>query len=399
MIIIVSAVFSPEPVVTAMLSRDIAKELSKNNKVVVLSPPPTRPYGKKYLSLQEKKEKYEHIILDSYTCPESKIIGRVRESYDFGKKVKAYIEENRKKISLVYANTWPLFSQKIISDVLFKYNIPLILHIQDIYPESISKKIPLFGSIIEKIFLPIDKKILSNSTRVITISKKMKNYLLKTRGISSNKVDVIRNWQNDENFDKIKKDNKVKNKLFTFMYVGSINPTANVNLIINSFAELDLRNCQLLIAGDGPQKNDCIEIAKKYRDKKISFISVEPNEVAKLQSSADILILSLKKGIAKTALPSKLTAYMLSAKPILASIDLDSEVADIINKNNCGLICLPDNKIELQKQMKLFYKKDFFDLQEMGNNSYLYAKHNLTKEINLNKLINIIEYTKKKQNA
>ena len=51
--------------------------------------------------------------------------------------------------------------------------------------------------------------------------------------------------------------------------------------------------------------------------------------------------------MAKTALPSKLTAYMFSGKPIIASIDLDSEVSEIIQKNNCGFVVEPENKNKL----------------------------------------------------
>jgi len=48
-ILIVSAVFMPEPVVSAQLSEDIANELAVNHKVTVISPKPTRPFGFKFL--------------------------------------------------------------------------------------------------------------------------------------------------------------------------------------------------------------------------------------------------------------------------------------------------------------------------------------------------------------
>lgn len=45
-ILIVTAVFPPEPVVSAQISYDLATELSKKYNVTVLCPPPTRPNGK-----------------------------------------------------------------------------------------------------------------------------------------------------------------------------------------------------------------------------------------------------------------------------------------------------------------------------------------------------------------
>ena len=48
-ILIISAVFPPEPVVSAQISYDLAENLCKQNEVTVLCPKPTRPFG--YLSL------------------------------------------------------------------------------------------------------------------------------------------------------------------------------------------------------------------------------------------------------------------------------------------------------------------------------------------------------------
>lgn len=47
-ILIISAVFSPEPVVSAKLSEDIANELGLSNEVTVIAPKPTRPLGFKF---------------------------------------------------------------------------------------------------------------------------------------------------------------------------------------------------------------------------------------------------------------------------------------------------------------------------------------------------------------
>jgi hypothetical protein len=46
MILLVTAVFPPEPVVSANLSFDIAGELAKKHEVTVISPKPTRPFNK-----------------------------------------------------------------------------------------------------------------------------------------------------------------------------------------------------------------------------------------------------------------------------------------------------------------------------------------------------------------
>ena len=395
MILIVSAIFSPEPVVSANLSFDIATALSSKEKVTVLSPIPTRPYGM-FFNQQKPSPDYpfEHVVLKTYTCPESKLFGRFRESYSLGIATQKYIEENHQKIEVIYANTWPLFAQKYLVDTASKYQIPVVLHVQDIYPESISEKIPLIGPIVNKILLPLDKHILKASTKVITISHKMRNYLIQSRKLKEDKISVVRNWQDDSIFLE-HKNQSYKSDMFTFMYLGSINPTAGVDLLIHAFGKADLYNARLIIAGGGSDKEKCMEIAKGYPNKIIEFYEVSGKEVPTMQAKADVLMLPLKKGVAKTALPSKLTAYMLSAKPIIASIDTDSEPADIIRDNRCGFVIEPENEQQLINCMIDVSKTDKDILLKMEQQSFNYAKEHLSREKNLSKILTIIQSVKK----
>ena len=120
-ILIVTAVFSPEPVVSAKLSEDLAHELSKTNTVSVISPKPTRPFGFK-LNEKDINKSYSLINLDSYTCPESNLYGRLRESYSFGIACKKYIKKNHNQIDLIYMSSWPIFAQYFTVKIADKFN-------------------------------------------------------------------------------------------------------------------------------------------------------------------------------------------------------------------------------------------------------------------------------------
>ncbi len=397
MILIATALFPPEPVVSANLSFDIASALcTGKEEVVVVSPRPTRPCGMKFDEKYKKNNyQFKHITLDSYTCPQSNVLGRFKESYSFGKHIKEFIEENYVKISVIYANVWPLFAQKVLLKVASKYKIPVVLHVQDIYPESIGNKIKIFGSLINKAWLPMDRYTLQASYKVVTISEQMKQYLLQTRSITENDITVIRNWQNDDAFTsfQIKHDIQV-NKNFCFLYLGNINPTAGVDLLIKAFGKANLKKACLIIAGDGSDKEKCVQIAEKYGEY-IKFITVTPERVPEVQSMADVLLLPLKKGMAGTALPSKMTAYMFSGKPIIASIDIGSEVANIIEHSSCGWVIEPDNEKQLINHMKMALKMDQDDLIIMGEKGLQFARKNLSKVKNLTKLISIIKKAKR----
>ena len=391
-VLIISAVFPPEPVVSAMLSRDIAEKLSQYYKVTVLCPKPTRPIG---YSFPEKYKNdsmpYEVIQLPSFTSPESNILNRLKESKSFGKHCSKYIALHKDEILAVYANAWPLFSQKAIVKSTRKYNIPSVLHIQDIYPESFAEKLPVFFNwVISLLYLPLDKYILKSASHIIGISHSMISYLSTSRGISLQKFSLVRNWQNDEAFVQFLPYVSKLNE-FVFMYVGSIAPSAGLDNVIRAYHIISDEHTKLIIAGNGSEKNKCVLLARDLNIKSIEFLEIAPEEVPELQSSADVLILPLKKGIAKTATPSKLTAYLLSAKPVIACVEKNTDVAEIITKGQCGMIVEPEEINELAEVMKEVRNLSQETLVQMGQRSREFALKELSKEVNISKLISIIE--------
>ena len=382
----------PEPVVSAQLSEDIANELAVNHKVTVISPKPTRPFGFKFLRKDINKS-YSLINLDSYTCPESNFYGRFKESYSFGLACSKYIKENRDNIDLIYMNSWPIFAQYLTVKEANKFGISIITHIQDVYPESLSTKIPILGFLFNLIFKPIDKIILKKSKKIIAISEKMKNYLNDSRQISLKKIKVVKNWQDEEafiNYEETKNNNSVEQRLFTFMYMGNIGPVAGIDLLIDSFSKANLGNCRLLIAGSGSKRIELENLVSLRKIERVNFVDVPDGMVPEIQGSADIMLLPIKKGAASSSIPSKLPAYMFSQKPIIASVDMDSDSARVINEAKAGWVIEPENidmLIDAMREASLTKKSE---LELKGENGFNFAMENLSKKNNLKQLVKAI---------
>lgn len=389
MILVLSGVFPPEPVVSAVLSITIARALSYEHDVTVLSPMPTRPNGSVYPKPDFRNEHFTHIVTDSYVCPASKFVGRMRESLSFGRCIAGYIREHHETISVIYANVWPIFSQYLAVKEAKRWGIPIVLHIQDIYPESMLGRLGIIGRMIKWPLLKLDRFILRNASTVLAISENMKSYLCDTRHIEDSKVLVVRNWQDDSLFPK-RREQTDKGK-FTFMFVGSISPAAGVMLLLKSFVRAAIPNSQLVIAGSGSDKAACEAYAAQHSEADILFRPVTPNEVADVQASADVLLLPLRKGVGHTASPSKMPAYMFSAKPILACVDRGSDVEMVIHDSRCGWVCEPENESALSEMMVRVTGMPREQLDEMGRNAREYALDHFTAARNLNVITNCIK--------
>lgn len=397
MILLISAVFPPEPVVSATLVYDMAVALSEKRKVKVLTAKPSRPKGFLFKQITKEKRNFEQIVLDSYICPESKLFGRIRESYSFGKHAVKYVKENHEAIQCIYFDSWPLLSQYLIVRVAKFFAIPSIIHVQDIYPEALCNKMPIFGGLINFLLLPLDKYILRNASKIIAISENMRNTLIQTRQVPSEKVKIIQNWQDEKTFiDYIKlhldRDPDMQDyKPFTFMYLGNIGPVAGVDFLINSFASAKITNAKLVIAGSGAKKNECIKIAKSHQNSNIVFMDVPFGKVPMIQNSADIMLLPIKKGAAMSSIPSKLPAYLFSEKPVIACVDEESDTSSAIREADCGWVISPENPVALCQIMKIVISLPVNELRRLGKNGFNYALENYSKSKNLKKILTLID--------
>ena len=392
-ILIISAVFPPEQVTSALMNYDLAKALSKDYEVIVLRPYPTRPIGMQFDYAGMGEEPFQTILIDSYTHPESQLIGRFKESIDFGRKCAQYIREHHDEIAFIYNNPWQLVGVNIVARTANKYHIPYMIAIQDIYPECLftNKHYP---SIVKKvacsILKPIDKYYQKHAASIRTISDEMAEYLSSTRKLPRDKYLVVNNWQNDEDFEGLK-DAQESEKL-RFVYTGSINLHANVDLIIKAFAKADIPNSELLIYGGGNQKDNCVKMVEDMGLKNVSFGFVKRTDIPQVQANASALVLALPSGNGNLCLPSKMTSYMLSGKPVIASVDQDSATTRYIKEAQCGICVKPDNIDALVDGFRKFSSMPHEQLNTLGTNSRQFAEQNLTRKVNLQRVVENIEH-------
>lgn len=391
-ILIINCVFDPEPVVSAQIGKSLAESLYESGeKVTVIAPYPSRPYGfefKDSLNISNNinafitKDRLECFYLPSYRYAKSGILGRLKESISFGWACYNFIIKSDVKFDSVYMNTWPIFGQLGVAVACNKKGFPYTIHIMDIYPESMSQRLPLpFRKLVNSLLMPIEKYILKEAKKVISISNKMKEYLVKTRDLNPQKISVVYNWQDESNFIDI--SNSAVNDKKVFMYLGNIGPVAGIPFLIESFIGIDAK---LIIAGSGSHKEYCIEIANKCKYLDIEFLDVPAGKVAEVQSMADVMLLPIVNGAASTSIPSKLPAYMFSKKPVLVMSEVDSDSSLSVINAQCGWVEEYGNTNKLKNTIESILKIEDVKLKKMGFAGFNYALENFSKSTNLSKL-------------
>lgn len=374
------------------MNYDLAKELAKEYDVTVLRPVPSRPIGYKYgiCPSEELVDGFKLVTIDSFLSPESNIFGRIKESISFSRACKGYLKKSKDTYSFVYNDAWQFFGLFIIAHYCSCKKMPFILPIQDVYPESLLTHLKVSGcfkKLALLFLLPIDKYYQRKAIAVRTITNEMADYLSETRKMPRNKYCVVYNWQDSPDKPILEQNNA--NRIYA--YFGSVNEHANVELIISSFISSGQKDSMLWIYGSGNRLEQCRRIVKEANAKNVVFGEFTPSNMYELQSKTDVLVLALPSGNGNLALPSKLSSYLFSGKPVLASVDSKCTVDGIIRKERCGYVVAPDNLDSLINGFNYFASLGDSELKDMGRRGQKFAYNNLTKEKNLSLVVKMIK--------
>ena len=232
-----------------------------------------------------------------------------------------------------------------------KRKIPVVFNVQDIFPIDalvtgmLSSKHPAF--VVSRWMMRYAYK---KADRVVTISEDLKKTIVAE---GREDVDVIYNWSyQNEPYMIAEKDNHFLNTYsikredgFRVVYAGNIGKMMNAEMIIQTAIHLkDYSDIKFYIIGTGSNMQYLTRRAKEENLKSILFFPPQPMEFAPDNyCMADININPVPKGVMYTCMPSKTNTCLLSLKPTVVSMDLDSDMAKRLSNVDLWTVVAPND--------------------------------------------------------
>lgn len=276
------------------------------------------------------------------------------------------------------------------------HRAPLVVGIQDVWPDCIiqvnklrNRILIVFSRILEKIQYRIARKI-------IVLSSGMKSNL-ESKKVRSEKIEIIANWADVDYVKPLPKDNDFLHEhelegLFVVLFAGNHGYIASLNKIVEA-AELlkENRDILFLFAGEGSVKSELIKYAEDKKLENVKFLSTQPEkEWLQMLAAADLALVSLKSTLAGLNVPSKVYTLMSAARPILASVPEDSEVASLVRMAKSGIICKPEDPAALASSI-LEAKNNPDLLEEYGKNGRKYLLENSNRSLQTRKYLSVLQ--------
>ena len=309
---------------------------------------------------------------------------RLRSIKIFNKGVEKYLCSLKVNPDLIYV---PVPSTKTGS-IAVKYckanNIPLVIDIEDLWPESF-EMILRSRFLTKLIFWPwIVKanKLYKSVDGIIAVSNSYLDRALKVR--SDKPISAVSYiGSNFERAATIRKDLSIKPKDEIWLtYIGTIGKSYNLKLFIDLMDNLEkdgFHNFRLKILGDGPDK----EKVMKYADSKIGkveFLGLLPyEEMIKILKVSDYGINPIDKHSVASII-NKVADYASVGLPVINTQRCE-EYANILKETHSGIS---------------FFTEDFYDIEEflLNNSADNFSKETInifSRKLNYENIINVIK--------
>ena len=156
--------------------------------------------------------------------------------------------------------------------------------------------------------------------------------------------------------DSAEKKNQLKDQ-FVVQYSGNHGRTHDLLSLVKAAEILkDKEDIKFLFIGSGSGKKALVNYAINKDLNNIIFEDyVDYSDLNYALNASDLFIISFKEGMAGISVPSRLYNLMAAEKPILAAVDSDSEVAQVIHEENIGKSVAPNSPSKWPEDPRLVY--------------------------------------------
>lgn len=325
----------------------------------------------------------------------------IRYSVRVGKRIKKCIRE----YDLIFVQSSPTVLYTLYYAKKYKKNQKIIYNVQDMFPGSSIASGVMPQRWMQTVFFFLQKIAYKKADIIIAISEDMKIKLIE-QGVLEDKIKVIVNWFDDQSVHRVKWENNrfvkkydMSQEKFYVQYAGTMGYVFDYKMVLEVAEKMKEDNDIIFqMIGTGSQKDVFIREAKKRNLTNIQFLPLEPQEmVSDVYSACSVCFIPLKRGIIGNSVPSKAGLLMACKKPIVTSVDENTDYFNMINQY--AGIAVSNLKPDMVARAILKMKDNPELCNNYGNTGYEFGHELYSRSRSMEKYISLFKecYRKNKR--
>lgn len=395
-ILVITQYFYPEN----FRINDLVLELkNRGHEITVLTGLPNYPKGEYFEGYSVEKNCDEiwndiHVYRCKLRPRKTGSLNLVRNYFSFVKAANKKLKElEDKKFDLIYVfEVSPITVALPAIKFKKKKHIPIIINIQDLWPENIIAVAGITNSIIIGLINIMVNYIYKHCDIILTASP---SFVAKIQERVEDK-DKVKYWPQYSTVAKTNEEVDIYDKdYFNIVFTGNIGEAQGIDLAIEAARELKEEKICWHFVGDGRNRTKLENLVREYGlENTVKFYGFHPeNEIPKYLKDADAALLILKPNpVFEMTIPAKLQTYLACGVPILGCVS--GEGKRIIEESGAGIV---SNKVSVGGLISVCRK--FLECSEnkynkLKQNSINYGLNHFDKEYLVEQLIYFIRHLK-----
>lgn len=307
-----------------------------------------------------RKEIIEGIEVHYLPIPYSNSFGFLKRITSFLKFVFSIVREAKqfKDYDICYAISTPLTIGLAALWIKFRYKIPYIFEVGDLWPEAPIQIGIIRNPILKKNLYKLEKLIYSRSRSVVALSESIKKDIHKK--VSNKRIDVISNMADVEYYKPSDKDPVLENKLNVagkkvLSYIGTFGLANGLEQILAcAQAVRDNSNIHFILCGDGAMRSALLKEAEQGRITNVSFIPMQDRSgVKEVLNITDAAFISYQPlPVLGTGSPNKYFDALAAGKLIV--VNFSGWIRDEIKIHHCGIYVDSSDPKDFEIKMREF---------------------------------------------
>lgn len=391
-ILFISQYFPPEMGAPSARTHELCRSwVERGESVAVITGFPNHPTGiipNEYKQHLYKMERIDGIrVIRTYVYPAAnkgffkRIIGYV--SFMFSSILIGPWRTG--KIDLVIATSPQFFvaiAGYIISLIRRK---PYVFEVRDLWPESIVQLGQIRSKLIIRILEYLEVFLYRKAAMIVVVAESSVP-IIKSKGISGDKIRIIKNGVDLELFHPQKDAPQLRQRLqmenkFVVSYVGTMGLSHALDKVLETAKLLEEQSqIHFLLVGEGAEKERLLEIREKLNLNNVTFLNqVEKQMLPYYYALSDVVLVTLRKlPLFRCVIPSKIFEIMAMAKPII--IGVDGEARQLVTEEaSAGIFVEPENIDELRSAILKLYEDPLVG-KKLGNNGLRFVQKSYSRD-------------------
>ena len=237
----------------------------------------------------------------------------------------------------------------------------VIYNAQDLFPEAYLASQEVQPGWLTRAMSSVMSRIYRSCDRITVITGSFAEAIA-ARGIDRGKVITIPNFVDTAAVRPLPRDNSFRRRhaldgRYVVMYAGNIGYTHGTEMLVDAAEKLAvIPNLVFLVIGGGSKQADLARLARERRLANMQFLPVQPSEfLREMLATADVFVITSKAGVGKTSFPGRIYNFLLAARPVVASVDENSDLAQVLRIGGAGIVTAPGNVEEFCQALTTLY--------------------------------------------